>query len=87
MPLAAGTPLGHYEILSQIGAGGMGEVYKGRDPRLECTIAVKILPAHIAQSPEQRERFAREARTVSNLKHPHICVIHDIGLQIGRAHV
>src|SRR3990170_7018619 len=81
--LKPGTKLGPYEILSQIGAGGMGEVYKGRDTRLERLVAVKTLPAHLAERPELRERFKREAHAIANLKHAHICVLYDIGHQDG----
>ena len=78
MPLTAGTRLGPYEILSQIGAGGMGEVYKARDTRLDRTVAVKVLTQQRA-SPEDRQRFEREARTISKLSHPHICALYDVG--------
>ena len=79
MTLASGTRLGPYEILSPLGAGGMGEVYKARDSRLERTVAVKVLPAHLSSSPDVRQRFEREARTVSQLSHPHICALYDVG--------
>ena len=79
MSLAAGTRLGPYEILSAIGAGGMGEVYKARDTRLERTVAVKVLPTHMAAAPETRQRFEREAKTISQLSHPHICALYDVG--------
>jgi len=79
MSLAAGTKLGPYEILGQIGAGGMGEVYKARDTRLERTVAVKVLPSHMSASPEVRQRFEREAKTISQLSHPHICALYDVG--------
>jgi eukaryotic-like serine/threonine-protein kinase len=79
MSLAPGTRLGPYEILSAIGAGGMGEVYKARDTRLGRTVAIKVLPAGVASDPERRRRFEQEARAVSALNHPHICVLHDIG--------
>jgi serine/threonine protein kinase len=81
MPLPPGSKLGPYEILNAIGAGGMGEVYKARDPRLNRIVAIKVLPAHLADRAEIRERFEREARTVAGLNHPHICVLHDIGRQ------
>jgi len=81
MPLKPGTMLGPYEILSLIGAGGMGEVYKSRDPRLNRIVAIKTLPSHLAERAELRERFKREAETVANLKHPNICVLYDIGYQ------
>jgi eukaryotic-like serine/threonine-protein kinase len=81
--IASGTRLGPYEILSAIGAGGMGEVYRARDTRLDRVVAIKVLPAHLADDPERRERFEREARTIASLNHPHICVLHDIGRQDG----
>ncbi len=79
MTLASGTKLGPYEIVAPIGAGGMGEVYKARDTRLERTVAVKVLPTHMASSPEVRQRFEREAKTISQLSHPHICALYDVG--------
>jgi eukaryotic-like serine/threonine-protein kinase len=81
--LNTGTRLGPYEILSSVGAGGMGEVYRARDTRLDRIVAIKVLPAHLADKPELRERFEREARVVASLNHPHICVLHDIGQQDG----
>jgi serine/threonine protein kinase/WD40 repeat protein len=83
MPIAAGTRLGPYEVLAPLGAGGMGEVYKARDTRLDRTVAIKVLPQHISATPEIRSRFEREARAVSSLNHPHICTLHDIGEQDG----
>src|ERR1700694_2618949 len=83
MTIASGTKLGPYEILSAIGAGGMGEVYRARDTRLDRIVAIKVLPPHLADRPELRERFEREARTVTSLNHPHICTLHDIGKQDG----
>ena len=83
MSLEAGTTLGPYEILSPIGAGGMGEVYKARDTRLDRTVAIKVLPEHVASDPDLKQRFEREARTVAALNHPHICTLHDIGSQDG----
>ena len=83
MPLEAGTQLGPYEILSPLGAGGMGEVYKARDTRLDRTVAIKVLLAHVADDPDLRQRFEREAKTISSLNHPHICTLHDIGQQDG----
>ncbi len=83
MPLSAGEKLGPYEILSPLGKGGMGEVYKARDTRLDRTVAIKVLPEHIAQREDLRQRFEREARAVASLNHPHICVLHDIGNQNG----
>ena len=79
MTLSSGTRLGPYEIVLPIGAGGMGEVYKARDTRLDRTVAIKILPSGVSSSPEQRQRFEREARTISRLSHPHICALHDVG--------
>ena len=79
MALSAGTRLGPYELLAPIGAGGMGEVYRARDTRLERTVAVKVLPSHLAASPDSRQRFEREARTISQLSHPHICALYDVG--------
>src|ERR1700752_4263541 len=70
MALTSGTKLGPYEILSAIGAGGMGEVYRARDTRLDRFVAIKVLPAHLADEPERRERFEREARTVASLTNP-----------------
>jgi len=83
MPLAPGTPLGPYEIGAPLGAGGMGEVYRARDTRLERTVAIKILPAQFSSDLVRKQRFEREAKTISNLNHPHICVLHDIGHQGG----
>jgi eukaryotic-like serine/threonine-protein kinase len=83
MPISAGTKLGPYEVLSAIGAGGMGEVYKARDTRLDRIVAIKVLPTHLADRSELRERFEREAKTIASLNHPHICVLHDIGHQDG----
>lgn len=83
MPLTPGTHLGPYEILSVLGAGGMGEVYQARDTRLERMVAIKVLPAHLSSREDLRERFEREARVVSSLNHPHICTLHDIGHQDG----
>ena len=80
-PSLEGRQLGSYQILSLIGAGGMGEVYKARDTRLDRIVAIKVLPAHLAGQPEWRERLEREARTIANLQHPHICVLHHIGHQ------
>jgi Tol biopolymer transport system component len=83
MRLAAGTHLGPYEILAAIGAGGMGEVYKARDTRLDRTVAIKILPASLAADSQFRDRFDREARTISQLDHPHICTLYDVGEHAG----
>jgi tRNA A-37 threonylcarbamoyl transferase component Bud32 len=79
VPLTNGTRLGPYEIVSPLGAGGMGEVYRARDTRLGREVAVKVLPSHLSQNPEIRARFEREAKTVSGLNHPHICVLYDVG--------
>jgi serine/threonine protein kinase len=81
--LAPGTRLGPYEIVAPIGAGGMGEVYKARDTRLDRTVAVKVLPAHLSASADVRQRFEREAKTISSLSHPHICALYDVGNQDG----
>jgi eukaryotic-like serine/threonine-protein kinase len=81
--LATGSRLGPYEILARIGAGGMGEVYKARDARLDRIVAIKILPDHLADRVDLRERFDREARTIAGLNHPHICTLYDIGRQDG----
>jgi serine/threonine-protein kinase len=83
MAILAGERLGTYEILQPIGAGGMGEVYQARDTRLGRTVAIKVLPAHLASRPELRERFEREARTVAGLNHPNICTLYDVGHQNG----
>ncbi len=83
MSLSIGTRLGPYEILAPLGAGGMGEVYRARDSRLGREVAIKVLPHHLSSSPEVRARFEREARIVSSLNHPHICVLHDVGRENG----
>jgi len=83
MPLSPGTRLGPYEIAGPLGAGGMGEVYRARDTRLERAVAIKILPGHLAADPAFKARFEREARAVSALSHPHICTLHDVGEQDG----
>ncbi len=83
MPLAPGTHLGPYEVLSLVGAGGMGEVYRARDARLDREVAIKVLPAEVRGRDDLRQRFEREARTVSSLHHPHICALYDIGEQDG----
>jgi serine/threonine protein kinase len=77
--LLAGAKLGPYEIVSPLGAGGMGEVYKARDTRLDRTVAVKVLSSQLSATPEMRQRFEREAKTISQLSHPHICALHDVG--------
>ncbi|MGI9101864.1 MAG: protein kinase domain-containing protein [Terriglobales bacterium] len=83
MPLAAGTRLGPYEIADALGAGGMGEVYRARDTRLDRTVAIKVLSAHLSENPDLKQRFEREARAISALQHPNICVLHDVGSQDG----
>jgi hypothetical protein len=81
MSLAPGVRLGPYEITGSLGAGGMGEVYKATDTRLNRTVAVKVLPPHVSANPEMKQRFEREAQTVAALNHPHICTLHDVGRQ------
>ena len=81
--LTSGTRLGPYEIVSPLGAGGMGEVYRARDARLDRTVAIKILPAQFSADPVHKQRFEREAKTISQLNHPHICTLYDIGHQDG----
>src|SRR6202163_1163025 len=81
MTLTAGTKLGPYEIAGAIGAGGMGEVYRARDSRLDRTVAIKVLSAHLADRSDLRERFDREAKTIASLNHPHICTLFDTGHQ------
>src|ERR1700693_2590510 len=83
MPLTPGTQLGPYQITAPLGAGGMGEVYRARDTRLGRDVAVKILPAEFSADPIRKQRFEREAKTISSLNHPHICVLHDVGSQDG----
>jgi serine/threonine protein kinase len=83
MPLSAGDKLAHFEVVAPIGRGGMGEVYKARDTRLERTVAIKVIHGLVASDPAFRERFEREARAVSSLNHPHICTLHDVGSEGG----
>jgi Tol biopolymer transport system component/predicted Ser/Thr protein kinase len=83
MTLNPGIRLGPYEIRALLGAGGMGEVYRAQDTRLDRAVALKVLPSHLAANPELRERFEREAKAISALSHPHICVLHDVGRQDG----
>src|ERR1700737_3263988 len=83
MALTTGTKLGPYEIVSPLGAGGMGEVYRARDTRLGRDVAIKVLPAHLSADPDLKQRLEREARAISSLNHPHICTLHDIGSQDG----
>jgi len=78
MTLNSGSRLGPYEIVEAVGAGGMGEVYKARDTRLERTVAIKVLPEHLSQNEEVRQRFEREAQTISQITHPHICALYDV---------
>ena len=79
MGLEAGTRLGPYEIADALGAGGMGEVYRARDTRLDRMVAIKVLPGHLSDQPQARQRFEREARMISDLNHPNICTLYDIG--------
>src|ERR1700687_3209565 len=81
MALTSGTKLGPYEIQSPLGAGGMGEVYRARDSRLDREVAIKVLPTHLSQNPDLRARFEREAKAISGLQHPNICVLYDVGRQ------
>ncbi len=83
MSLEARTRLGPYEIVAPLGRGGMGEVYQARDTRLDRTVAIKILPGSLARDSQLRERFEREARTISHLTHPHICTLYDVGEHEG----
>jgi serine/threonine protein kinase len=83
MSLQPKSQLGHYQILSAVGAGGMGKVYRAQDPRLNRTVAIKVLSEEIATKEGFRERFEREAQAIAALSHPHICVIHDVGLHEG----
>jgi serine/threonine protein kinase len=83
MALPSGTKLGPYEILAPLGAGGMGEVYRAKDTRLDRTVAIKVLASHLSTSPELKQRFEREARSVSSLNHAHICQLYDVGSQSG----
>ena len=83
MALTSGTKLGPYEIVASLGAGGMGEVYRARDTRLDRIVAIKILSTQLSDNPELKQRFEREARTVSSLNHPHICQLFDVGSQDG----
>src|ERR1700737_484717 len=83
MALTSGAKLGPYEIVSPLGAGGMGEVYRARDTRLGRDVAVKVLPSSLSSDPSLRQRLEREAKAVSKLAHPHICTLYDIGHQDG----
>jgi serine/threonine protein kinase len=83
MSLFAGTRLGPYEIVSPLGVGGMGEVYRAKDTRLDRTVAIKVLPTHLSSDPESKKRMEREAKSISALQHANICTLHDIGSQDG----
>ena len=83
MRLSPGAQLGAYEIVALVGAGGMGEVYRARDTRLDRTVAIKVLPTLLADDPQLRERFMREARAISSLSHPNICTLFDVGHHEG----
>src|SRR5499433_2495743 len=83
MPLMSGTRLGPYEIVGPLGAGGMGEVYRARDARLDRTVAIKVLHPELSADPGLRRRFEREARAISCLNHPHICTLFDLGHEEG----
>ena len=83
MPLHPGEKLGPYEVVAPLGAGGMGEVYRARDTRLGRDVAIKILPKEMSANPARKQRFEREAKTISGLNHPNICVLHDVGSQDG----
>src|SRR5262250_2498104 len=83
MPLAPGTKLGPYQIQSPLGSGGMGEVYRAHDTRLERDVAIKVLPTNLSSDPSLRQRLEREAKAVSKLSHPNICTLYDIGQQEG----
>ena len=83
MPLPPATRLGPYEIIAAIGAGGMGEVYRARDTRLDRIVAIKVLSEHLSSNPQSRERFEREAKAISSLSHPHICPLYDVGREAG----
>ena len=83
MALTSGAKLGPYEIVGALGAGGMGEVYRARDTPLDRTVAIKILPAHLSDNPEAKQRFDHEARAISSLNHPNVCALYDVGQQDG----
>src|ERR1700693_5205550 len=87
MALTSGTTLGPYEIVAPLGAGGMGEVYRARDTRLDRTVAIKILSEHLSSNPEAKQRFEREARAISSLSHPNICHLYDVGQQDGTSYL
>ena len=81
MAIPAGFRLGPYEILSAVGSGGMGDVYRAKDTRLDRTVAIKTLRQHMVADADLRDRFEREARIIAKLNHPHICILHDVGKQ------
>src|ERR1700738_3720875 len=83
MTIAAGSHLGPYEIVAPAGAGGMGEVWRARDTRLDRTVAIKVLPLHLSSNPQSRARLDREAKAISSLTHAHICTLYDVGHQDG----
>jgi serine/threonine protein kinase len=83
MALNSGTKFGPYEIVSPLGSGGMGEVYRARDLRLDRTVAIKVLPSHLSGDAEAKERFDREARSISSLNHPNVCQLYDVGAPDG----
>ncbi len=83
MAIVPGTRLGPYEVVAPLGSGGMGEVYRAKDTRLDRTVAIKLLPPRVAHDPERRARFEREAKTISSLNHPHICTLYDVGEEAG----
>jgi serine/threonine protein kinase len=87
MTLSAGTRLGPYEVLSPLGAGGMGEVYRAKDPRLGREVAIKVLPASFSQDPDRLHRFEQEARAAGLLNHPNITAVHDVGSHAGAPYV
>src|SRR5512142_1150891 len=87
MALTKDTRIGPYEIVSSLGAGGMGEVYRARDPRLGRDVAVKVISGDVSASPERLRRFEQEARAVAALEHPGILAVHDVGTHEGRAYV
>src|ERR1700674_2409001 len=87
MLLTPGTRLGPYEILSPIGAGGMGEVYRAHDTKLGRDVALKVLPWELADDLERRTRLVREARAAASLNHPNICTIHEVGEADGHAYI
>ena len=84
MPLVPGTKLGPYEIDAPLGAGGMGEVYRAKDTRLNRSVAIKILPAQFSADPVHKQRFEREGKTISGLNHPHICILQTVAYRRRR---